>query len=196
MGLMVGLCLFAAARGAMAQERGDCLSRFGTDGFSREDENLDGVVTLAEAYATAARMFEHFDGNRDGQLTHEEVDERAASWRQRRFEERFAGLDRDHDGALAPWELTLPPRRFARADRDGDRRLTRPELWGANVAGPGGSRDTSALRAMLWRRDLDRDRRISRAEALTFVERRFRRRDRDGNGVLTRDEQRSSESTR
>jgi Ca2+-binding EF-hand superfamily protein len=195
-GVIVSLCLLAAARGAQAQERGDCLPRSGTDEIAREDENLDGVVTLAEADDMAARMFEHFDSNRDGQVTREEVEQRAASWRQRRFEERFAALDRDHDGALSSREVALPPRRFARADRDGDRRLTRSELWAASVGGQRGSGDTAALRAMFWRRDLDRDRRVTRAEALTFAERRFRRRDRDGNGVLTRDEQRQSESAR
>src|SRR4051794_35820134 len=91
-GMIVGLSLLAAARGAGAQERGDCLSRSGTDEIAREDENHDGVVTLAEADDMAARMFEHFDSNRDGQVTREEVSQRAQSWRQRRFEERFAVL--------------------------------------------------------------------------------------------------------
>jgi Ca2+-binding EF-hand superfamily protein len=194
--LVVMSCLLATAGAASAQDRGDCLSHSETDGFAREDENLDGVVTWAEAYDTAAQMFEYFDRNRDGQVTVQEADGRAAGWRRRRFEERFESLDRDGDGSLSRWEVSFTPRRFARADRDRDGRLTRSELWSPNAAGPGGAGDTTALRAMFWRRDLDGDRRVTRAEALRFAERRFLRRDRDGNRVLTRDEHRASAATR
>jgi Ca2+-binding EF-hand superfamily protein len=192
---MVLSCLLAAG-GASAEDRGDCLSHSGTDGFAREDENHDGVVTLAEAYDTAARMFEYFDRDGDGQVTVREATERAPGWRQRRFEERFAGLDRDRDGFLSRWEVTFTAQRFARADRDRDGGLSRSELWSPYSAGPGGAGDTTALRAMFWRRDLDHDHRVTRSEALGFAERRFRRRDRDGNRVLTRDEHRASDAAR
>jgi EF hand domain-containing protein len=194
--LMAMSCLLAGASVASARDGGDCLYHTGTDGFAREDENLDGVVTLAEAYDTAAQLFEYFDRNRDGQVTVEESDERALGWRQRRFEERFTGLDRDANGALSPSEAGFTPQRFARADRDRDGRLSRAELSPQTQTGSRGKGDTAALRATFWRRDLDRDHRVTRAEALSFAERRFLRRDRDGNRVLTRDEHRASGSAR
>jgi EF hand domain-containing protein len=149
-----------------------------------EDANGDGRVTLLEARAAALALFEHFDGDGDGGVTRAEADAAATSWRQQRFERRFATLDRDRDGTLSRAEMALSPRRFERADRDGDGRLTRAEVSHAFERGASGSTDTAALRSMFWRRDRNRDGRVTRTEALAAADQRFMRRDRDGNGVV------------
>jgi hypothetical protein len=149
-----------------------------------EDANGDGRVTLLEARAAALALFEHFDADGDGAVTRAEADAAAASWRQQRSEQRFAALDRDRDGTLSRAEVALSPRRFVRADGDGDGRLTRAEVSGAFERGASGSSGTAALRSMFWRRDLNRDRRVTRVEALAVADRRFMRRDRDGDGVV------------
>jgi Ca2+-binding EF-hand superfamily protein len=149
-----------------------------------EDANGDGKVTLLEARAAELALFEHFDQDGDGAVTRSEVDAAAPRWREQRFERRFVELDRDGDGALSQRELPLSARRFVRADRDGDRRLTRAELWTAFERGRGGATDTAALRSKVWRRDLNHDRRVTRTELLVAADRRFMRRDRDGDGVV------------
>jgi Ca2+-binding EF-hand superfamily protein len=162
--------------------------RSGTDWFSEEDVNADGQVTLLEARAAALAMFEYFDRDADGRVTRAEAQDRAARWREARFEARFASLDLDRDGGLSPGELELGSRRFAWVDRDRNGRVTRAELWNVYGRGPGGSCDTAALRSVFWRRDLNRDGVVTRVEALTAADQRFMRKDRDRDGVLTRGE--------
>jgi Ca2+-binding EF-hand superfamily protein len=156
-----------------------------------EDANGDGHVTLLEARAAALALFEHFDRDGDGAVNRAEADAAGPSWRERRFEMRFVALDGDRDGTLSRTELALSPRRFVRADRDGDRRLTRAELWTAFDHGRSGATDTAALRSMFWRRDGNRDGRVTRTEALAAADRRFMRRDRDRNGVVSSGGERS-----
>jgi hypothetical protein len=160
-------------------------SRSGTECFAAEDANGDGQVTLLEARAAALALFEFLDRDGDDRVTGVEVAMQAPRWRAARFEARFVALDRDADGALSAWETGLPPRRFAWADRDRNRKLSRAEAWSAYARGPSGGTDTTALRARFWRRDLNADGVVARAEALAAADRRFMRKDRDRNGVLT-----------
>lgn len=164
----------------------------GTAQVAEEDADRDGRVTWAEARASALALFEHLDRDGDGQVTPAEAKDRASRWREQRFEARFALLDRDRDGRLSRWEAHLPPRGFARADRDGDQRLTRTELVARAAQAPDGDRDTAALRSAFWRRDKNHDGRVTRAEVLAGADRRFKRKDRDGDGVLTPGEARCS----
>lgn len=163
-----------------------------TAGLLDEDANGDGKVTLLEARAGALALFEHFDRDGDGTVARAEAEVAAQSWREQRFERRFVALDRDQDGTLSRAEIALAPRRHARADRDGDGRLTRGELYDAFERGPGGATDTAALRSLFWRRDLNRDGRVTRSEMLAASDRRFMRRDRDGDGVVSGGGERTS----
>jgi Ca2+-binding EF-hand superfamily protein len=149
-----------------------------------EDANGDARVTLLEARAAALALFEHFDRDGDGGVTRTESDGAAASWREQRLERRFSALDGDRDGTLSRAEVALSPRRFVQADRDADGRLTRAEVSDAFERGSSGRIDTAALRSMFWRRDSNRDGRVTRMEVLAAADRRFMRRDRDGDGVV------------
>jgi Ca2+-binding EF-hand superfamily protein len=162
--------------------------RSGTDCFSEQDADGDGRVTIFEARAAALLLFEYFDGDADGQVTASEARSAALPWREARVETRFASLDRDRDGALSVWEIKLPPRRFVAADRDGDRQISRAELWAMSEQRGDGLGDTTALRSMFWRRDLNGDGRVTRGEALAAADQRFLRKDIDRNGVWTRGE--------
>jgi len=164
--------------------------RSGTDCFSEQDADGDDRVTLLEARAAALVSFERFDGNADGQVTMSEAREAALPWREGRMESRFVSLDRDQDRGLSVWEIHLPPRRFVAADRDGDRRISRAELWAMSEQGGGGTGDTTALRSLFWRRDLNGDGRVTRSEALAAADQRFSRKDIDRDGVWTRGESR------
>jgi len=168
-----------------AREPGPCRSETGA--LLDEDANGDGQVTLLEARAGALALHEHFDRDGSGEVTRSEADAAAGSWREQRLELRFVALDRDRDGTLTRGELSLPPRRFARVDRDGDGRLTRAELRAQFEHSSSSSTRTAALRSMFWRRDMNRDGRVTRSEMLAAADRRFMRRDRDGDGVVARD---------
>lgn len=160
----------------------------GTDCFREQDADGDGRVTLLESRTAALVLFDYFDRNADGQVTASEALESALPWRQGRFEHRFASLDRDRDGGLTPWEINLPPRRFVAADRDRDRRLSRAELWAMSAQQWNGTGDTTALRSLFWRRDLNGDARVTRDEALAASDQRFMRKDINRDGVWTRGE--------
>jgi Ca2+-binding EF-hand superfamily protein len=162
--------------------------RTGTDCFSEQDADGDGRVTILEARAAALVLFDYFDGDADGQVTASEARGAALPWREARVESRFASLDRDRDGGLSAWEIKLPPRRFVAADRDGDRRLSRAELWAMSEQRWDGTIDTTALRSLFWRRDLNGDGRVTRGEALAAADQRFRRKDIDRDGVWTQGE--------
>lgn len=183
LGVLIACASLAPAEGG-AREPGEC--RFEAGAALDEDANGDGQVTLLEARAAALAMFEHFDRDGDGMVVRSEVEAGAGSWRERRLAVRFAALDRDRDGGLSRAELALPAGRFARADGDGDGRLSRAELAQAFERGARGGAGTAALRSRFWRRDLNRDGRVTRAEALAAADQRFLRRDRDGDGVVRR----------
>jgi Ca2+-binding EF-hand superfamily protein len=192
---LAGVVLASAAVGAStsvwARNPEWTSSRFETECFAEEDADGDGLVTLLEARAEALALFEYLDRDGDGRVTGAEAAAHATRWRAARFERRFVSLDRDVDGALSPWEIELPPRRFAWADRDRDRKLSRRELWDAYVRAASGEADTVALRSRFWRRDLNGDTVVDRAEVLAVADRRFMRKDRDRNGVLTPGEARA-----
>jgi hypothetical protein len=193
-GVLLAWSLAPAAR-AHAQDH-ERSFRTGADCFSEQDADGDGRVTLLEARAAALVLFEHFDENRDGQVTVSEARGAALPWREGRMASRFASLDRDQNGGLSVWEINLPPRRFVAADRDGDRLISRAELWAMSEHRRDGTGDTTALRSLFWRRDLNGDGRVTRGEALAAADQRFLRKDIDRNGVWTRGESRGWVPTR
>lgn len=158
-------------------------SRCGT--AAGEDADADGVVTRVEARAAALRLFGRFDRDRDGVVTRAEASAPRREPARARVDARFAALDRDRDGKLSRWEACLPRRRFARVDRDANGWLSPPELWRSVQRSRRGSTHADAARPLIWRRDLDGDGRVTRAEVERAAETRFRQRDRDADGKLT-----------
>jgi Ca2+-binding EF-hand superfamily protein len=163
-------------------------ARFGRGFLAQNDQNRDGVLTLAEARAGALALFEAFDANRDGVVTAAEVNDNTGPWRERCFEERFSELDRDGNGVLTGQELEITLGRWPSLDRNRDGRLTRSELKLAYLRGTARRRTLRGLSGRWSRWDTNRDARVTRAEALRGAELHFFARDRDADGVLTRAE--------
>jgi Ca2+-binding EF-hand superfamily protein len=177
-----------AANSAFGQDPDRPAGASGEGRFAKEDVDGDGRITRDEARTAALEWFSRFDMNGDGQVTGAEAHERAHRWRLERGARRFAALDRDHDSFVSALELGAGPARFAWLDRDADRRLTPAELGRDGEPSRCGGGEEAALRSALWRRDLDRDGRVTREETLRAAERRFTRKDRNRDGTLSRDE--------
>ena len=175
--IALALCTLGAGVSRASADSGP----FRSGAVAWEDTNSDGVVTPNEVRAAALRLFVRFDRDGDGVVTRAEARAARPGPSRARVEARFGDLDHDRDGWLSRRESRLSPRRFTAADQDADGRLSSAELWRARGGASGGD----ALRALLWRRDLDGDGRVTRAEAERAAEVRFRRRDRDGDGLLT-----------
>lgn len=183
--IALAVALLGSAPGLAAADGG--ASRPGT--VAGADTNGDGVVTLSEARAAALRLFERFDRDADGVVTRAEASSPRPHPTRARSDARFAELDRDGDARLSRWESRLPPRRFARLDRDADGSLSPAELW--QSVRRSRRQPADAARPLLWRRDLDGDGRVTRAEIERAADRRFRERDRDADGQLTSRDARS-----
>jgi hypothetical protein len=176
---------------ALGQEgTGRAAERVGNGCFERMDIDGNGEVTAEEARLDALVMFDGFDEDADGSLNHAEARRGARRWRQARFEAYFAAQDANGDGVLAPEELGASAQRLWRWDRDADRRLTPEELKDAFGSRKGGDLGQAALTGHVLRWDTDRDGQVTRAEAASAAARRFGRKDRNGDGVLTRREAR------
>jgi Ca2+-binding EF-hand superfamily protein len=158
--------------------------------FERNDINADGEVTAAEARVAALVRFDSFDADGDGSVTAVEARSGARRWRQSRLQAYFEARDADGDGVLARRELGASASRFARWDGNADRRLTQEELMRAFASRKGGDLGEVAFSGHVLRWDGDRDGRVTRAEAAEAAARRFARKDRNGDGVLTRTEAR------
>lgn len=174
-----------AVSSAAAQSAGVAPDLPRAEFFGQEDADADGRITRDEARAAALAWFARFDADRDGQVTAAEARAGAQRWRRERRAARFAARDRDHDGSVSARELGATPRRFAWLDRDADGRLTPTELAREGEASRCSGGEEAALRSAVWRRDLDRDGRVTRQEALRAADLRFARKDHDRDGVLT-----------
>lgn len=151
-----------AAGGALADRGGH--NRF----LEFFDANGDGSVTRAEFDTAAAERFARMDANSDGKMTREEF---RAYVKDRRSEHRagkFRKIDANGDGKISKEEFTAHKmqrieQRFARLDEDKDGAISQDEFangrhYGRKCGQQGHKRGA------------------------------FRRMDRDGDGVVTREE--------
>lgn len=93
--IALGLTAAAIAMGGIAYAQG------GKGQFRGMDADGDGVVTRAEAQATAVKMFEKLDVNNDGKI---DAADREARMTERRTE-RFEELDTNKDGSISKAEF-------------------------------------------------------------------------------------------
>lgn len=135
------------------------------------------VQTRAELQSRIATRFGKLDTNRDGFVTQAETDaikaQRKAT-REARFFDRF---DANKDGSITRAEFAAAPT----VDRKANRRAGKRHGAGGGILG---------------RSDLDRDGRVSLAEAQQAALQRFDRADANRDGQLTREERRSARQQR
>jgi Ca2+-binding EF-hand superfamily protein len=154
------------------------------DGFISKDEIASNQSKFAERMAKsapkrAARMFDRYDANHDGQITEAEAQaaRTSASGKQRKSSRRASSL-------------------FARADANKDGIVTRAEFDSATANGKIKLRRAnmrgSAIVRLFDIADSDRDGRVSLAEAQQAALRQFDAADTNHDGVLTPDERRQA----
>jgi len=119
--LVFALCLVASP--AYAQQGG----RLGA--LRAADTNGDGAITLAEAQAARAAMFERLDANHDGYVTNAE---RMEARRQAQARRGRQNPDSNDDGRISRAEMMNQPYSgFDRLDRNNDDVVSAEELEAA-----------------------------------------------------------------
>ena len=126
-----------------------------------------GPMTLAEAKAKSATMFDKMDANGDGQIN--------AADREARMEQRFAKMDTDGNGSLSLAEFN------AAHEMRGERKGRHGHNGHEGKRGHG-------MRMMGKMADTNNDGTITRAEFDAGVEAHFAKMDADGNGTVTAEE--------
>jgi len=153
------------------------------------DANKDGRIERAE-WKGPPDAFARLDGDKDGVLTKAEIDEiadrmrRRGGWKSGPAEALFRRMDKDGDKRITKEEWQLQAEFFARFDANGDGVITPDEVLPSDPRQPGPEGEGSA--GFLGRFDKNRDGKVDAAEFGN--ERRFKAMDRDGDGVLTKEE--------
>jgi len=169
----------------------------GRNPIGAADTNNDGAVTLEELQAVNPKVteesFARMDTNGDGVLTAEDRQNRrgrAAGKDGRKPGAGFAEADTDGNGVLSASEFSAafpgaPVDAFSRIDADSSGTITQQELKQAHET-------REAVHGKLREADTNGDRQITRAEfdaAIPNAEAGlFDRLDRNGDGVLNRDD--------
>jgi Ca2+-binding EF-hand superfamily protein len=149
--------------------------------FERLDANGDGQVTRAEAEAAGQQLFDKLDANKDGEVTAQEAEDGARATQKEELPARFKRLDTNKDGRLTPEEMKIPAMLFDRLDTNHDKFVSREEFRAVADASARG--DTGFKKI-----DRDADGKVTRAEGIAAVQRRFAAADPNGDGVITRAE--------
>lgn len=165
-------------------------------GHNMGDADGNGVVTRAEAQASATQMFAKMDANKDGKI---DATDRAAQ-RAEMQAQRFAALDANKDGSIsrAEWDQHGTDRAAKRAERaekradagearDGERRGMR-----GHHGKRGGHHGMGGR--MMGRADTDGDKAISQAEFQTAALARFDAADANKDGQVTAEERQAQRS--
>ena len=163
------------------------------------DADGNGVLTRAEAQASATQMFAKMDANKDGKI---DATDRAA----RRAEmqaKRFAALDANKDGSVskAEWDQHGADRAAKRAER-GDKRADAGEARGGKRGdamrghhgkrgGHGGGRH-GGMGGGWMKADANGDKAISQAEFTASALARFDRMDANKDGQVTAEERQAA----
>ncbi len=162
--------------------------------FGEMDRNNKGYISRSE-WRGEALPFDVVDRNGDNRITMDEYLSRGAGsgsgYGYGPLEQRFAQLDRNHDGVLTRGEWRGERLPFDVVDRNGDNRITLDEYLNQPAAdtsgdGYGYGRSRNDLEARFARMDRNRDGVISRYEWNESIP--FSEVDRNGDGVVTLNE--------
>lgn len=154
---------------------------------SKGDADGNGVLTRAEAQASATQMFAKMDANSDGKL---DSADRVAK-RAERHAKMFAALDGDKDGSIskAEWDQHAADRQAKRAERLEKRAASSEAGEGKRHAMRGHHGKRGGHRAMrggmMMKADANGDKAISQAEFQTAALARFDAQDANKDGQVT-----------
>lgn len=166
-------------------------------GHNMGDADGNGVLTRAEAQASAAQMFARMDANKDGKI---DATDRAAQ-RAEMQAQRFAALDANKDGSIskAEWDQHDADRAAKRAERGEKRAAAGEARDGARDGERRGMRGHHGQRGGRhggmggWMKaDADGDKAISQAEFQTAALARFDRTDANKDGQITAEERQAA----
>ena len=162
-------------------------------GAAKGDADGNGVLTRAEAQASATQMFAKMDANKDGKL---DAADRTVQHAERQAK-MFASLDADGNGSIskAEWDQHSADRAEKRAER-GEKRA---------AAGEAGEGKRDVMRGhhgkrgghhgmggrMMGKADTDGDKAISEAEFQTAALARFDAADANKDGQVTAEERKA-----
>ena len=157
---------------------------------NRGDADGNGVLTRAEAQASAAQMFARMDANKDGKI---DATDRAA----RRTEmqaKRFAALDANKDGSVskAEWDQHGADRAAKRAEKRADAGTAGGEKRRDGMRGHHGKRGGHGGMGGWMKSDTNGDKAISQAEFQTAALARFDRMDANKDGQVTAEERQAA----
>ena len=179
------------------------------------DANQDEQVDLTEFTNAGNLKFSETDTNQDGQISAEERRMQRESKIQEMAERRFEKIDADGDGSISReesavwhkqnigkkrkrWIQEMAERRFEKIDADGDGSISREEsaVWHKqNIrkkrkrwSGPRARAKTGPLPIQRFNTDTNADGLIDRQEYADTLIHTFSEIDKNGDGVLTRDE--------
>lgn len=164
-------------------------------GAGRGDADGNGVVTRAEAQASAAQMFAKMDANKDGKL---DAADRAAQ-RAAMQAKRFTDLDADGNGSIsrAEWDKHGADRAAKRAER-GEARDNAGEAGEGRRHGMRGGHHGKRgghHGMMMGKADANGDKAISHAEFQTAALARFDAADANKDGQVTPEERQAQRGT-
>ncbi len=110
----------------------------GLGGLVAADANKDGVVTLDEVLAAAAKRFDLMDRNKDGVLDKADRDAMTAEMDAYRVKRFLHAYGAGKDGRLTREQyFAAAKERFAEQDRNNDGRLDRDDFGSGRGRGPG-----------------------------------------------------------
>lgn len=113
---------------ALAEESSEA-ARFHHYMWQRFDTDDDGVISHKEFDARRQALFAEADANHDGKLNIDELKAYQDLRRQARLEARFKALDADGDGSISAAELAQPAERmWTRLDTDEDGAVTPDDM--------------------------------------------------------------------
>lgn len=149
------------------------------------DADGNGVLTRAEAQASAGQMFARMDANKDGKLDAADRAARHAAMQAK----RFAALDANSDGSIskAEWDQHGADRQAKRAEWKEKRAAAAGEA-GEGKRGMRGHHGKRGDHGMMMKADTDGDKAISQAEFETAALARFDRLDANKDGQVTAEE--------
>lgn len=159
-------------------------------GAAKGDADGNGVLTRAEAQASATQMFAKMDANKDGKL---DAADRTAQHAERQAK-MFASLDADGNGSIskAEWDQHSADRAAKRAER-GEKRTAAGEAGEGKrdvMRGHHGGHHGMGGR-MMGKADTDGDKAISQAEFQTAALARFDAADANKDGQVTAEERKA-----